>query len=366
MKRRIGTAIIATQSEGHARTDRLMLKQAGASHIIAFERGGSVLERLEEESAGLILCDVRLSDMPGVELVARLRDEPRFSRIPVIMAAGSASEADILSAIGAGCHGYVVRPYSIETLTRQIGLALANAREPSASALMLAKARAMRSAIEVETAEIEEAQDTVGVIASIDPAEEALEMGLGLLVAGRFDAAIAAFHRAIRLNAVYGEAFEGLARAWLGKGRRDKYFECMKRAAECYAEQDRFIAVRALLAEAVKEGGSIGNPYYELGKRLWQGEEHREALFAWQKAFKLTPGDPAVARCLARAFCIMGKDDRAETVLAAAREHIPDIGEMRDLVRSLRAEEPEIDRMPAWLRTLMLPVRRAMARIVAA
>ena len=38
--------------------------------------------------------------------------------------------------------------------------------------------------------------------------------------------------------------------------------------------------------------GSIGNPYYELGKRLWQGEEHREALFAWQKAFKLTPGDP--------------------------------------------------------------------------
>ncbi len=365
MKRRIGTALVATQNEGHARTDRLMLKQAGAGQVMAFERGEKLLAHLEEEPAGLVLCDLRLADMAGVELVARLRDEHRFSRIPVIMAAPAASEADILSAIGAGCHGYVVRPYSIETLARQIGHAMLNAREPSAAALMLAKARAMRSALPAEPEEIEEAQETVAAVAAADPAGEALEMGLGLLVAGRFDAAIAAFHRAIRLDAMYGEAHEGLARAWLGKGRRDKYFECMRRAAQCFAEQDRFMSVRALLAEVVKEGGRMTNPYYELGKRLWEREEHHEALLAWRKAFKLTPGDAAVARCLARAFCIMGRDDRAEAVLAAAREHVPGIGEMRDLVRSLRADEPEAA-LPGWLRSLVQPVRRVVARFSAA
>lgn len=366
MKRRIGTAIVATQSEGHARTDRHMLKQAGASQVIAIERGAAVLERLGEEPVGLVLCDFKLADMSGVELVSSLRGEPRFSRIPVIMAAGASSETDILSAIGAGCHGYVVRPYSIETLSRQIGLALSNAREPSASALMLAKARAMRSALPVETEEIARVQETVSAVSAASPAEDALEIGLTLLVSGRFDAAISAFHRAIRLNAMYGEAHEGLARAWLGKGRKDKYLECMRRAAECYAGQDRFIAVRSLLAEVVKEGGDIGNPYYDLGKRLWQREEYGDAVRAWQKAFKLTPGNPAVARCLARAFCIMGKDDQAESVLATARELTPDIGEMRDLVRALRAEEQETENIPGWLRSLMLPMRRAMARILAA
>lgn len=366
MKRRIGTALVGSQSEGHARTDRHMLKLAGASQVVSFERGEALLAHLEQEHAGLVLCDMRLDDMHGVELVARLRDDPHLSRTPIIMAASASSEADILSAIGAGCHGYVVRPYSIETLARQIGLALSNAREPSAAALMLAKARAMRNALPAEPEEIEDAQGVVTAVSAASPAREALELGLGLLVAGRFDAAIAGFHRALRLNSMYGEAHEGLARAWLGKGRKDKYVACMRRAAECFAEQDRFLAVRSLVVEVAREGGDIGNPYFELGKRLWQREDHRDALLAWQRAFALTPADPAVARCLARALCIMGRDDSAEAVLARAREHTPDIGEMRDLIRWLRGEEPETSGLPAWLRSIVQPVRRAVARFVAA
>ncbi|EPR44558.1 response regulator receiver protein [Desulfovibrio sp. X2] len=375
MARRIGTVLIGTGHEGHGRTDRHMAARAGATQVVSLDSGEAVLAHLAKHGADLVLCDSRLADMSGVELVRLLRSDPRFAGVPVVMAARESSRLDILDAIGAGCHGYVVRPYSQEALARQMRLAVRNARTPDVSAMLLARARAMRSAAAASRRAVREGAE--GALVPLDAgaaaraatpaslARAALESGMGHLVAGRYNSAIAAFHKALGINAASAEAYEGLGRAWLGKGRRDKYTEYMDKAARCLAEQDRFLDVRSLLSEVLKQGGRIANPYYELGKLLWEREDQPEAVLAWRKAARLTPDSRPVVTCLARAYCILGQEDRAEAVLAEAKNFIPDVGDVAELTCSLPATVPppavvEVN-LHSWLRLVVEPVKRVMA-----
>lgn len=364
MARRMGTVVIASANDGHARTDKTMAKQAGAALTVCFERGDEALAYLEAQEANLLICDERLADMDGLTLLERVRLAPRLQQLPVLMAATARDERAILSAIAAGCHGYVVRPYSLAALERQMRQARRNTTLPGATAVMLAKARALKNAF-ASLPEIEEADEATSRTHAVSPARGAVERGMGLLLKGRFPAAISAFHQALNLNAAYAEAHEGLARAYKGIGDLGKYFKHMRKAVHCLAEQDRFFEVRVLFAELRAAGAETDNPFYALGKRLWLNEDYAEALLAWRKALKLTPESAAVAHCLARAYCIVGQDERAREVLDTAREHNAEVAELETLLASLHSRKNS-EAATGWLETMLSPVKRAMRRLTTA
>jgi DNA-binding response OmpR family regulator len=79
----------------------------------------------------LILLDLLLPEMNGLEVCRRIRREPSTAGIPIIMVTAKASEADFVNAKAAGVNDYVTKPFSvlkvIERITTLLALAEAQA-----------------------------------------------------------------------------------------------------------------------------------------------------------------------------------------------------------------------------------------------
>ena len=82
--------------------------------------GQEAIEKLNEANAGLILSDINMPKMDGLQLLSRLRSEKRWKHIPVIMITTEGSKASVLQAVELGAQGYVRKPFTAEQIKDKI------------------------------------------------------------------------------------------------------------------------------------------------------------------------------------------------------------------------------------------------------
>jgi DNA-binding response OmpR family regulator len=68
----------------------------------------------------LILLDLLLPGMNGLEICRRLRREPLTQHTPILMITAKASEADFNNAQAAGVDGYITKPFSVRAVIARI------------------------------------------------------------------------------------------------------------------------------------------------------------------------------------------------------------------------------------------------------
>jgi DNA-binding response OmpR family regulator len=68
----------------------------------------------------LALLDIMLPGMPGTEIAAKLRDDPRTAGVPIIMLTARSEESDIVVGLKFGADDYVTKPFSMSVLTARI------------------------------------------------------------------------------------------------------------------------------------------------------------------------------------------------------------------------------------------------------
>ena len=78
------------------------------------------LQELASAAPSLVLLDWMLPDMSGIELLRRIRREPRLRELPVIMLTARGEEADRVRGLESGADDYVVKPFSIRELKARI------------------------------------------------------------------------------------------------------------------------------------------------------------------------------------------------------------------------------------------------------
>jgi len=88
---------------------RKILNHAGYEMIGAAE-GLIGLEIAQNEKPDLILMDVNLPDIDGLEATARLKSNPELANIPVIALTANAMHGDRERCLAAGCDGYLAKP----------------------------------------------------------------------------------------------------------------------------------------------------------------------------------------------------------------------------------------------------------------
>jgi len=106
------------------RTDAEMTLEALSSHnlvneVVVVEDGPAALDYLQRlglfslRSPGnpaVILLDLKLPKMDGLEVLSRIRSDEKLKLIPVVMLTSSAEERDLLNSYRLGANGYVVKP----------------------------------------------------------------------------------------------------------------------------------------------------------------------------------------------------------------------------------------------------------------
>ncbi len=91
-----------------------VLKQAEVPIDNVFEAGdgAEALELLRKQSVDLILSDINMPVMDGLEFLSRLKRDEQWKAVPVIMVSTEGSQTKVMEAVQHGAAGYVRKPFT--------------------------------------------------------------------------------------------------------------------------------------------------------------------------------------------------------------------------------------------------------------
>ncbi|MBI2061515.1 MAG: response regulator [Nitrospirae bacterium] len=100
--------------------------------------GRSALDQARQRPPDLMILDLKLGDLSGVEVCRQLRKEEATSRIPILMLTGSADEADKVAAFELGADDYVTKPFSPREIILRVRAILRRTSPDEAATLVQA------------------------------------------------------------------------------------------------------------------------------------------------------------------------------------------------------------------------------------
>jgi two-component system phosphate regulon response regulator PhoB len=95
------------------------LKRAGFEVVTAAD-GAEALQKIRESVPNLIVLDVMLPEMDGLEVCKAIRADPRTANVPVIMLTAKAAEIDRVLGLELGADDYLTKPFSPRELVLRI------------------------------------------------------------------------------------------------------------------------------------------------------------------------------------------------------------------------------------------------------
>lgn len=99
--------------------------------VESFARGKDGLEGLRQRPADLVLLDILLPDLDGLEICKRLRSDDRLKNVPVIFLTAKGEEIDRVLGLELGADDYVVKPFSPRELVARVKAVLRRQVRPT-------------------------------------------------------------------------------------------------------------------------------------------------------------------------------------------------------------------------------------------
>jgi len=129
------TIIMVEDDEGHARLIERNIRRSGVNNeIVPFTNGTAAVNYLfGEDGSGLdhkgqallILLDLNLPDMTGIEILRRVKENRHLKATPVVVLTTTDDSVEIKRCYELGCNVYVTKPVNYESFAnaiRQLGL----------------------------------------------------------------------------------------------------------------------------------------------------------------------------------------------------------------------------------------------------
>lgn len=115
-------ALIVDDSSVMRKIVERSLRQAGVESLIVLEAGSGVegLEVLKSKRVDLILSDINMPAMDGLEFVRQLRKQQLAEGVPVVMITTESSEEHVKQAIEAGAIGYIRKPFTADQVKQKV------------------------------------------------------------------------------------------------------------------------------------------------------------------------------------------------------------------------------------------------------
>ena len=138
------TIVMIEDDEGHARLIERNIRRSGVNNeIIPFANGTDAMKHLfgadgsavnQKGNALLILLDLNLPDMTGIEILRRVKETPHLKTSPVVVLTTTDDAQEIKRCYELGCNVYVTKPVNYENFAnaiRQLGLFFSVIQVPS-------------------------------------------------------------------------------------------------------------------------------------------------------------------------------------------------------------------------------------------
>lgn len=97
-----------------------LLRELGFNNTMEADDGSTALPMLKNGGFDFLVTDWNMPNMEGIALLKAVRADPMLKSLPVLMVTAEAKRDQIVEAAQAGVNGYIVKPFTAETLKEKI------------------------------------------------------------------------------------------------------------------------------------------------------------------------------------------------------------------------------------------------------
>lgn len=363
------------------RSLRNLLWRLGYHKVLESGNGQDALYQLLVNDVDLVMCDLVMPEMGGVEVLRALRDNEELKKVCFIMVTGERDQASVAEVVEEELDAYILKPFSVEVLESKIEQALARKTAPPQIELHLNLGQAYLKSRRFEEAENEfakalaishnspRAMYNLGVLREMQGDAGAAERlyltavglspmfiksheALAVLYEKRGDLTLAAHHlqKAVEISPKRTERQFRLGLTLMKSGQAGKAKPVFKTAVtqsqEEHSDLVRQVGDVYLEAGMVEEAqeilqqGLLANPrdihlYNRLGIALRRQGKFDEAVESYRAAIGLQPKNEALHYNLGRAFFEAGKVELAAKALEDSLALAPDFAEARSFLEGV-------------------------------
>jgi len=114
-----GLILVVDDNERNINICREILEFSGFA-VLSAENGKIGLQTTKDKNPDVILLDIMMPVMNGMEMLAKLRKDPQLRHIPVLMLTAKNSTDSVVTALDAGANDYLIKPFSDEELEARV------------------------------------------------------------------------------------------------------------------------------------------------------------------------------------------------------------------------------------------------------
>lgn len=115
-------ALIVDDSSVMRKIIERSLRQAGISlqQVLEAGNGAEALEVLRVNKVDLVLSDINMPVMDGLEFVRKMQQQGTISSTPVVMITTEGSESNVMQALSCGAKGYIRKPFTADQVKEHV------------------------------------------------------------------------------------------------------------------------------------------------------------------------------------------------------------------------------------------------------
>jgi two-component system, chemotaxis family, chemotaxis protein CheY len=98
----------------------LMQADVPLGKVVEAGDGIEALQKLKDEKIGLILSDINMPNMDGIQLLSALKAQESTKSVPVVMVTTEGSSTKVMEAVSLGAAGYVKKPFTAEQIKEKL------------------------------------------------------------------------------------------------------------------------------------------------------------------------------------------------------------------------------------------------------
>jgi len=92
--------------------------------VVTAVNGADGLQKVQQEKPDLVILDVVMPIMNGKELLRRLKEDPAYQDMPVVMLTSQSSDRDVMDGYVTGADYYITKPFTIPTIMQGLKMML--------------------------------------------------------------------------------------------------------------------------------------------------------------------------------------------------------------------------------------------------
>lgn len=300
-----------------------MLTRMGLKNIITAVDGKEAFTIIQTSKIDLVICDINMPEMTGLELFKTVRENKKYSDIIFIFVTAEVRKHTVARAAEEGGAGYIIKPFVMATLEDKISAVLNKKFKPSSLETHLKNFQQYLGKRDLQMAE-----DELKKASEIAPDASTIIYNFGqlALAKGEMEQAIEFFKESIAKKPLFVKAYDAIGKVYEDMGDIQsaiKYYESAHNISS--SNTDRLITLSKLYKKAgeaeraeniLKDAVSdvrqdVSTSGHLIGEMYLARNETEKALEMLSKAYKKNPSDISIMQSLAEAYRRTGQPEQA-------------------------------------------------------